>query len=186
MASDERYPVPVPGPARPDARPDASAGAGTDTGTDAGTDAAADAFLTASRALVGIAVRSLNAAPVEVTATQHRLLVLLATGGDQGIGALAEQLEVNASNASRLCDRLQRLGLVARDRSATDRRAVQVSLTPAGRDLLETVRAHRRDDVRRVLAQMPDHEVAGCIRALTAFAEAAHEVGEADWAAHAP
>jgi DNA-binding MarR family transcriptional regulator len=150
-----------------------------------GADAAADAFLTVSRALVGIAVRSLNAAPVEVTPTQHRLLVLLATGGEQTVGSLADQLEVNASNASRLCDRLQRLGLAARDRSSTDRRAVHVSLTPAGRALLETVRVHRRDDVRRVVAQMTDSDVAGCVRALTAFAEAAHEVGEADWAADA-
>ena len=148
-------------------------------------DEAADAFMTVSRALVGIAVRSLNAAPVEVTPTQHRLLVLLATGGDQTVGALADQLEVNASNASRLCDRLQRLGLVARDRSSTDRRAVHVSLTVAGRDLLEAVRAHRHDDVRRVLAQMADPDVTASIRALTAFAEAAHEVGEADWTAHA-
>jgi DNA-binding MarR family transcriptional regulator len=141
--------------------------------------------MTVSRALVGIAVRSLNAAPVEVTPTQHRLLVLLATGGDQTVGALADQLEVNASNASRLCDRLQRLGLVARDRSSTDRRAVHVSLTAAGRDLLEAVRAHRHHDVRRVLEQMPDPEVEASIRALTAFADAAHEVGEADWTAHA-
>jgi DNA-binding MarR family transcriptional regulator len=162
---DQQGPVPV------DARP--------------GADAAADAFLTVSRALVGIAVRSLNAAPVEVTPTQHRLLVLLATGGEQTVGSLADQLEVNASNASRLCDRLQRLGLAARDRSSTDRRAVHVSLTPAGRALLETVRVHRRDDVRRVVAQMTDSDVAGCVRALTAFAEAAHEVGEADWAADA-
>src|SRR3954471_24051863 len=78
----------------------------------------ADAFITVSRALVGIAVRSVNAAPVEVTLTQHRLLVLLATGGDQTVKALAEQLQVNASNASRLCDRLQKLDLVARDRSS--------------------------------------------------------------------
>ena len=152
----------------------------------AATEAAADAFLTVSRALVGIAVRSLNAAPVEVTPAQHRLLVLLATGGDQTVGALADQLEVNASNASRLCDRLQRLGLVARDRSSTDRRAVHVSLTAGGRDLLEAVRVHRRDDVRRVLEQMPGDEVAACIRALTVFADAAHEVGEAEWTASAP
>ena len=131
-------------------------------------------------------MRSLTTtAPVEATPTQHRLLVLLATGGDQTVGALADQLEVNASNASRLCDRLQRLGLVARDRSSTDRRAVHVSLTVAGRDLLEAVRAHRHDDVRRVLAQTSDPDVTASIRALTAFAEAAHEIGEADWTAHA-
>jgi DNA-binding MarR family transcriptional regulator len=144
----------------------------------------ADAFITVSRALVGIAVRSINAAPVEVTLVQHRLLVLLATGGDQTVGTLAGQLEVNASNASRLCDRLQKLGLVTRDRSSSDGRAVDVSLTPSGRKLLETVRAHRRHEIRRVLGHMPPHDVEATMRALTAFGEAAHEVGEAQWTAH--
>lgn len=145
----------------------------------------ADAFLTASRALVGIAVRSVSAAPVEVTLVQHRLLVLLATGGDQTVGALAEQLEVNASNASRLCDRLQRLGLVARDRSSSDGRAVDVSLTDVGRRLVETVRAHRRREIQRVLAHMPHTDVDATVGALTAFGEAACEVGEAEWNAYA-
>ena len=145
----------------------------------------ADAFITVSRALVGIAVRSINAAPVEVTLVQHRLLVLLATGGDQTVGTLAGQLEVNASNASRLCDRLQKLGLVTRDRSSSDGRAVDVSLTASGRQLLETVRAHRRHEIQRILGHMPRHDVGATIRALTAFGEAAHEVGEAQWTAHA-
>src|SRR5690242_2073354 len=147
-------------------------------------DALADAFITVSRALVGTAVRSVNAAPVEVTLVQHRLLVLLATGGDQTVGTLAGQLEVNASNASRLCDRLQKLGLVSRDRSTTDGRAVEVSLTASGRELLETVRDHRRHEVRRILSHMSPDNVEAAITALTAFGEAANEVGEAQWTAH--
>jgi DNA-binding MarR family transcriptional regulator len=145
----------------------------------------ADALITVSRALVGIAVRSINAAQIEVTLVQHRLLVLLATGGDQTIGALAQQLEINASNASRLCDRLQKLGLVARDRSSSDGRAVDVSLTPPGRHLLETVRAHRRHEIQQVLRHMSHTDVSATITALTAFGEAAHEVGEKQWTAYA-
>jgi DNA-binding MarR family transcriptional regulator len=145
----------------------------------------ADAFITVSRALVGIAVRSINAAPIEVTLVQHRLLVLLATGGDQTVGALAEQLEVNASNASRLCDRLQKLGLLARDRSSRDGRAVDVSLTASGHNLLETVRTHRRHEIQQVLIHMPRTDVDATISALTTFGEAAHEVGEAKWTAYA-
>lgn len=147
-------------------------------------DEMADAFITVSRALVGIAVRSINAAPVEVTPVQHRLLVLLATRGDQTVGALAEQLDVNGSNASRLCDRLQKLALVARDRSSSDGRAVDVSLTPAGRALLETVRKHRRREIQTVLRHMSPTDVNVTIKALIAFGEAAHEVGEAEWAAY--
>ena len=146
---------------------------------------AADAFLTVSRALMGITVRSVNAAPVEVTLAQHRVLVLVATRGEQTVKALAEQLEVNQSNASRLCDRLQKLGLIARDRSSTDGRAVNVSLTSRGRDLVQSVRTHRRTDVQRVLDQMTSSQVEAAITALTAFGEAAHELGEAQWSTYA-
>ncbi|HEY0643730.1 MAG TPA: MarR family transcriptional regulator [Nocardioides sp.] len=146
-----------------------------------GADELADALLTASRALVGIAVRSINAAPVEVTLVQHRLLVLLATGGDQTIGALAAQLEVNASNASRLCDRLERLGLISRIRSVSDGRAVDVSLTAEGSRLLETVRERRRRDVGRVLSGLSLRDAEAAVAALTAFNEAAHEQGETQW-----
>jgi DNA-binding MarR family transcriptional regulator len=139
------------------------------------TDEVADVFIMASRALVGIAVRSINAASVDITLTQHRLLVLLASEGEQTIGSLADQLEVNASNASRLCDRLQRLDLVARDRSSRDGRAVYVSLTPAGRKVVDAVRAHRRREVRQVIAHMRPSDVDAAIRALSAFGEAAHE-----------
>lgn len=149
------------------------------------TDELADVLITISRALMAIAVRSINAAPVEVTLAQHRLLVLLATGHDRTVGALAEQLEVNASNASRLCDRLQKLGLVTRDRSVSDGRAVEVSLTPSGRQLLETVRAHRRAEIRRVLGHMSLVDIEETVKALTAFGEAAHEVGESQWTSYA-
>ena len=145
------------------------------------TDELADAFLTASRALVGIAVRSINAAPVEVTLVQHRLLVLLATGGNQTVGALAAQLEVNASNASRLCDRLERLELVSRIRSVSDGRAVDVSLTPQGSRLLETVRARRRHDVGRVLSRLSLPDAQAAVAALEAFNGAADEQGESQW-----
>ena len=98
------------------------------TRTSRSTDELAEAFLTASRALVGLAVQSLGAAPVEITMAQHRVLVLLASRGEQQIGDIAAELRVNPSNATRHCDRLQKLGLLARQRSTIDGRVVQVAL----------------------------------------------------------
>lgn len=147
-----------------------------------GREELADAFVTASRALVGMAVRSVAAAPVEITLPQHRALVLLATHGSQTVGALATPLGINHSNASRLCDRLERLGLVARRRSESDARSVEISLTDAGEDLLETVNEHRRNEVIQVLTSMQQDEAEVTIRALGAFSEAAHEVVADGWA----
>ena len=69
-----------------------------------------DAFVTASRALVGIAVHSVGAAPVEITVAQFRLLVLVAPEEKRTIGDIAELLGVNQSNASRHCDRGDPIG----------------------------------------------------------------------------
>lgn len=140
-----------------------------------------EALVTASRALVGLAVRSVNASPVEVTLVQHRVLVLLASRGEQSVTALAEQLGVNPSNASRLCDRLQRLGLVSRRRSTTDARSVKVALTAEGTTVLRAVSDHRRHEVRRVLGAVTPAVARGTVQALRSFNEAAHEVTDGEW-----
>ena len=150
--------------------------------TRAELDELATAFVTASRALVGIAIRSIEAAPVEVTVVQHRVLVLLAAEGPQAIGTLAQQLGVNPSNATRVCDRLQRLGLVRRTRPPHDGRAVHVTITPAGRRLVDAVSQHRRRAVAAVLEQLSPEQVDTVVSAMTEFNRAAHERAEVEWA----
>lgn len=146
-----------------------------------GIDELTDAFLTSTRALVALAVRSINAAPVEVTLMQHRVLVLLASQSEQSVSVLAEQLGVNASNASRVCDRLQRLGLLSRQRSDADARSVKVALTAAGLDLLHAVNRYRRREIRRILESLPGEVGRDVVDALRTFNEAAHERADADW-----
>jgi DNA-binding MarR family transcriptional regulator len=149
---------------------------------DAEVERLTDALVTASRALVAIAVRSVGAAPVEITLPQHRVLVLLAAHGEQAVGVLAEQLGVNASNASRVCDRLQRLGLVTRRRSTADARSVGVALTEQGVEVLRVVGDNRREEVRRVLGTMELADSRATVDALRRFNDAAHEVADSDWA----
>jgi DNA-binding MarR family transcriptional regulator len=140
-----------------------------------------DAFLTSARALVALAVRSINAAPVEVTLMQHRVLVLLASQSEQSVSALAEQLGVNASNASRVCDRLERLGLVSRRRSTTDARSVRVALTAEGMDVLQAVNHYRRNEIRHVLSSLSTEVGRDVVEALRSFNEAADERTDTDW-----
>jgi DNA-binding MarR family transcriptional regulator len=147
------------------------------------SDDLADAFLTASRALIGLAVRSIEAAPVDVTVAQHRVLVLLAARGDLTIGDLADGLGVNPSNATRYCDRLQRLGLVHRARSLEDGRVVRVGLTQEGHALVTAVTERRRQEVDEVLERMTGPDAIRVVAALRAFNRAAGEVEDRDWAA---
>ena len=144
-------------------------------------EAAAQAFLTASRALLGIAVRSVAAAPVPLTVPQHRLLVLVASDGGRRVGALADDLGVNQSNASRLVDRLERQGLVRRVRDVEDGRAATVDLTGAGRRVMEAVNRHRLAALRPVLEQMDPDLRGRAVEVLQAFNAAAREADAAIW-----
>ncbi len=62
------------------------------------------------------------------------------------VGELAERLQIAHHSAVGLIDRLERLGLVQREQSVEDRRKVRVSLTRAGRRILEKLyRVHRAE-----------------------------------------
>ena len=141
-----------------------------------------DAFIAASRALVAVAARSLAGLDEDVTLPQYRMLVVLASRGAQRSADLAASLDVSASTASRMVERLVRKGLVDRRGGDVDRRAVAVSLSGAGAHVVERVTAARRREVTRILAQMPSRGRRGLVTALRAFAAAAGEVPDRDWA----
>jgi DNA-binding MarR family transcriptional regulator len=140
-----------------------------------------DAVLGASRALVAVAARSLAGLAEDVTLAQYRALVELAARGPQRPADLASALGVDPSTATRMCDRLVRKQLVQRRRISADRRGVRISLTGAGRSLVEEVTRRRRVEIARVLRRMPRADRASALRALRVFADAAGEVPEQDW-----
>jgi DNA-binding MarR family transcriptional regulator len=141
-----------------------------------------DAFLGASRALVGVAARSLADVGEDVTLTQYRVLIELASRGPQRLADLARVLEVDRSTATRMCDRLVRKHLAQRRRASSDRRSVRVSLTASGRELVEEVSRRRRGEIARILRRLPVTDRRPALEALRAFADAAGEVPEQDWA----
>ena len=140
-----------------------------------------DAVLSASRVLVAIAARSLADAGEEVTLTQYRSLVILASRGPQGIADLAEAVAVTPPTASRLCERLVRKGLVRRRTDRRDRRQVRVGLTEAGRHLVDTVTERRREEIAGLLASIPQQDQRPVAAALQQLAKSAGEVPEQDW-----
>lgn len=134
-----------------------------------------DAVLRASRALVGIAAASMSGIDDIVTVPQFRVLVIIFSRGPSNLAAVADELEVNRSNASRICDRLIKAGLLQRRESSVDRRQVTLTLTAPGRQLVERVNRRRRSAIERVLRDMPDAEREVLATALAAFAAAAGE-----------
>src|SRR5580658_2052944 len=105
-----------------------------------------EAIIHASRAMVGIAIRSLTECGESVTLPQYRTLVVLADGGPRRLADLADALGVSPSTATRMCDRLVRKGLITRARDELDRREVNLEVTPAGRTTVLGVINRRPSD----------------------------------------
>jgi DNA-binding MarR family transcriptional regulator len=142
---------------------------------------AVNAVLTASRSLIAVATRSLGGAAEETTIAQYRALVVLASRGPQRIVDLAAALDVAPSTAGRMCDRLVRKGLIRRHRARADRRAVLVSVTTAGRLVVDQATARRRALIEEILATLPQDLQRVVAEALRTFADAAGEVPDSQW-----
>ncbi len=83
---------------------------------------------------------------------QHHQIMLAIKGKPAGeesrIGYLAERLQIQHHSAVELVDRLVKKGLIARTRSAEDRREVLVRLTPRGEQVLGELTAHTSAELR--------------------------------------
>lgn len=141
-----------------------------------------DAVMTASRALLAVVVRSLAAVDEDVTLPQYRALVVLGQRGRMRPAELATALAVTPPTCTRMCGRLEAKGLVVRERPPEDRRAVAVSLSPAGRALVDDVSRRRRAELRTLLGGVPADRRASVVEGLRSLADAAGEVPEPDWA----
>lgn len=88
-----------------------------------------------------------------ITHLQYQLM--LHTRGFPGrewatVGELAERLQAHHHGVVSLISRCEKLGLVQRQVGRSDRRAVEVSLTPTGRELLDTLARQHRDELLRL------------------------------------
>lgn len=75
----------------------------------------------------------------DISCIEYRALRVLAKRGSFTMQELGQQLGVTKSGATRVVDRLERAGYVRRERGEDDHRICCVSLTEAGRILLNRV-----------------------------------------------
>jgi DNA-binding MarR family transcriptional regulator len=84
---------------------------------------------------------------------QHQLLLSvrgLPKGARPTIGTIAERLCVQHHTAVALVDKLEKRGLLVRDRSSKDRREVLLKLTPEADALLRGLSSQHRQQLRSV------------------------------------
>lgn len=107
-----------------------------------------------TRVLVGIAWDCAHAAPSEVTFPQTRLLLILQRMGRVPSSRLAAAMGVNASSVTRLADKLEALGYLARGRDEHNRSVVTVEVTESGRALVDRLMELRHTALSSVLERM--------------------------------
>lgn len=93
-----------------------------------------------------------------LTLSQYGLLELLADRQSARVQELAAHAGITASTATRILDALERRGVVERARSDEDRRAVAVSLTGLGRELLSAEQDWLRGRQRAFFSSLPAAE----------------------------
>jgi DNA-binding MarR family transcriptional regulator len=100
------------------------------------TAAAVDAVRRIFRALRNAAQQT--QAQAGISAAQLFVLSSLADGAASSLTELGERTHTDRSSVADVVERLADAGLVARDRSALDRRRTEVRITAAGRGLLQS------------------------------------------------
>jgi DNA-binding MarR family transcriptional regulator len=93
-----------------------------------------------------------------LTLSQYGLLELLVDRQSARVQELAAHAGITPSTATRILDALQRRGVVERTRSDEDRRAVAVSLTEAGRQVVHAEQEWLRGRQRTFYAALPGAE----------------------------
>lgn len=89
-----------------------------------------------------------------LTLPQLAALHLVEVGGSMRIGEIAEQLLLPMPAASRVVSDMVDRGLFERREDPTDRRAKAVSLSPAGRDLIDAISKRRINEATHAMAAL--------------------------------
>lgn len=87
---------------------------------------------------------------------EARVLYELAQRGETGATELIRELDIDAGYLSRILRRFEQDRLIRRATAATDRRQSVVSITRSGRDAFAPLDERARDQVRDLLAAMPE------------------------------
>ncbi|MEV1329396.1 MarR family transcriptional regulator [Micromonospora costi] len=140
-----------------------------------------DGLAALSRALVGITARTLGTLDADVTLSQYRTMVVLASRGPLRTVDLAAALQIHPSTVTRTCDRLVRRGLVGRHQGAVDRRVSWLALTEEGKALVGEVMRRRTDQIRDLVGGAETAAARGVAELVEALVVASGEPTERQW-----
>jgi len=105
------------------------------------------------------------------------VLTILEVQGPLSMSRLAEELDVSIASVTGIVGRMEQRRLVERRHDETDRRIVSVHPTRLGGEVFARLRRHRRDKIKKVLAQLTDDELTAFLTGLRAMRRARAAVG---------
>jgi DNA-binding MarR family transcriptional regulator len=129
----------------------------------------------ATRVLAGVALRSLDVLDGIVSLPQFRVLAALAELEPARSTTVARALGLEASTITRLADRLVAAGHVVRGSDPGNRSVVTLELTPLGRNLVTQVARWRRQELTRILRELPPGDRDAVTAAMRLLVQAAGE-----------
>lgn len=116
--------------------------------------------------------------PGELSYAQYGLLFALSDGASKSSRELSLAADVSPATAAEMLDGLAAHGLVARIRSAEDKRIVLTSLTERGKALVDRRRATYEPRLRAALSQFSQDELSNAARVLDALRHMFDELAE--------
>ena len=131
-------------------------------------------------AVLGIAFWRMKGAfeqEMGVSAGTWFTLALLAHEDGMSQGELSQRFDVDPSRVTRLAKRLERKGLLRRERDRRDNRVLRMYLTDKGRGLIEGLSDRRESFDHRVGAVLSPEELKELRRMLGVLAESAEQWG---------
>ena len=93
-----------------------------------------------------------------------------------GVSDIGEHLGITTAASSQMVDRLVGQGLLERSEDPNDRRFKQVTLTPAGKSLVESGIEARQKWMERLTSNLTPEEQQMIVEALSLLAEAAQKL----------
>jgi DNA-binding MarR family transcriptional regulator len=102
-----------------------------------------------------------------LTGPQLTVIKLLETFGDLSLSSLSERIRAQNSTVTGIIDRMEREGLVRRERSTTDRRVVYIRLSDKGAKLARQIEVEPMEIFRGALLSLSHVDLRDLLRILT-------------------
>jgi DNA-binding MarR family transcriptional regulator len=106
----------------------------------------------------------------ELTGPQLTVIKMLETVGDLSLSDLSERIRAQNSTVTGIIDRMEREGLVTRERSTEDRRVVIIRLTEKGERIAREIPIEPMEIFRSALGNLTGTETRELLRILTKIA----------------